>query len=130
MSSISRWVIDMAAAGSSVSRTYRVDLSPDAAIQWSLQAVNGVDRATASQAGPNALTVTRKYIPTWAIVVAVIGALLFLIGLLALLYRETETLTITARDNGDGSTTVYVSGMATDLMVQRLDATFAESLVE
>lgn len=36
-------------------------------------------------------TYIRSYIPTWAIVLAILGALFFLLGLLFLLVRETET---------------------------------------
>ena len=45
--------------------------------------------------GPGSIVVTRRYRPTWTKVVAVLGAPLLLLGLLALLYQEEETLTIT-----------------------------------
>ena len=40
------------------------------------------------------LTYTRKVIPTWAVVLAIIGVLLFLLGLLFLLVKETQTVLI------------------------------------
>ena len=46
-------------------------------------------------AGPHTLILTRRYTPTWAIVVGIIGILFFLIGLLAFFVKQTETLTVT-----------------------------------
>jgi hypothetical protein len=51
----------------------------------------------------NSLHVTRRYVPVWAIVVAIAGAMIFLIGLLALLVRETEVLTVTVYEQDEGS---------------------------
>jgi hypothetical protein len=51
----------------------------------------------------NSFHVTRRYVPVWAIVVAIAGAVIFLIGLLALLVRETEVLTVTVYEQDEGS---------------------------
>jgi Uncharacterised protein family UPF0547 len=74
---------------------------------------------TVSMAGAGSLLLTRRYTPTWAIVVAVLGALFFLLGLLALLVKDTETLTITLLP-ADGGTRVTISGIGTHEMLTRI----------
>jgi hypothetical protein len=54
----------------------------------------------------------------------VVGALLFLLGLLALLVKETETITITATATPGGSR-VNINGTATPDLVARLTAALA-----
>lgn len=61
--------------------------------------------------GPTTFRVTRRYVPTWAIVVAVIGFFCALIGLLALLVRDTEILMIEIQEDPEGSK-VTVTGKA------------------
>lgn len=51
---------------------------------------------------------------------AIVGALLFLIGLLALLVKNTESLTI-ALAEVEGGTRVTISGVATPEMIARLN---------
>ena len=75
-------------------------------------------------AGPGSIVLTRKYIPTWAIIVAVIGVLIFLIGLLALLYRETEVTMVTVTPVQGGSR-VTVSGVGSQEMLTRLTGTMS-----
>jgi hypothetical protein len=70
-------------------------------------------------AGPGSIALIRKYIPTWAIIVAVIGVLIFLVGLLALLYRETEVTMVTVTPVQGGSR-VTVSGVGSQEMFTRL----------
>lgn len=53
--------------------------------------------------GHSMIHVTRRFVPTWAIVVAIIGAVCALLGLLALLYRDTETCAIQLRDVPEGT---------------------------
>ncbi len=84
-----------------------------------MAAVAGDPSDTVNVAGTGSIILTRKYIPTWAIVVAVVGLFLALLGLLALLYKETETLTITITP-ADGGSRVAISGLATPEMGARI----------
>lgn len=90
-------------------------------MQSFVTAAAGTNGYTLNTAGPNALILTRKFLPTWAIVVAIIGAFFFLLGLLFLLVRTTETLTVTLGE-ADGGTRVTISGLATPEMMARLNA--------
>ncbi len=73
-----------------------------------------------TSAGGNTLILTRRYTPTWAIVLAIVGLLLFFVGLLLLLVKETETVTIALTETEVG-TRVSISGVATQSMVARLN---------
>ncbi|MCL2746066.1 MAG: hypothetical protein FWE48_03115 [Coriobacteriia bacterium] len=84
----------------------------------SLSVINGSD---IQLAGENTMIVNRRYIPTWAIVVAVIGFFFFFIGLLVLLYRENETCTIQLRAV-EGGTIVTISGTGDSVVGERLNA--------
>lgn len=104
----------MASQGNSINTTIELNVPKTQAVQTVYAALanqsgNYFDGTTVVMNGDSSLTVTRKYLPTWAIVVAVIGVLLFLIGLLALLFRTTETCTITFMER-DGVTVVTVAG--------------------
>lgn len=94
---------------------------PDVVMQQFVGATAGASGFTVNQAG-NTLILTRKHTPTWAIVLAVLGALLFLVGLLFLLVKETETLTISLAELPEGGTRVSISGQATPDLVGRLNA--------
>ena len=109
----------MPASGQNFNQTIVVAERPDAVSQRIIQSVSGVTGCTVTTAGVGSILISRKYRPTWAIVVAVVGILLFLIGLLALLYTVTETLTITITPDGDG-TRVSVSGIASQEMLARI----------
>ncbi len=74
--------------------------------------------------GGNTLILSRRYIPTWAIVVAAIGAVFLLIGLLFLFVKETETVTVTLAERED-MTRISISGVATRSMIARPDAVLA-----
>lgn len=109
------------AAGTTLYQSMEVRESPDSVMQSYIAAASGVSGYTMNAAGTS-LIFTRKYLPTWAIVVAVLGALLFLIGLLALLVRTTETLTITLAATPTGGTKVSISGLATAEMASKISA--------
>lgn len=113
----------MASRGQPFNQTVIVDSSPEEVVQRALGSTAGTRDYTFNMAGPNSLVITRKFIPQWAIIVAVIGALVFLIGLLALLCKETEVLTLTATEVAEG-TKVTLNGMATAELVARLNAVF------
>ncbi len=59
---------------------------------------------------PSAIILTRKYRPTWVWVVAILGLVFFLIGLLALFYSVNETVTINLRANKK-TTQIDIGGM-------------------
>lgn len=59
----------------------------------------------------NSVHITRRYVPAWAIVAAIVGAVFFLLGGLVLLVRETEVLTITVYEQDEDSYLEF-SGMA------------------
>lgn len=57
----------------------------------------------------NLLLVTRRT-PTWAVILALVGLLLMLLGLLFLLVKTTETVSVLAVDDGSGGCLVTVTG--------------------
>jgi hypothetical protein len=109
------------ATGQSFIQTAIVNEPPDVVIQQVLNAIAGTPDFQFNAAGPNTLVVTRRYTPTWAVVIGVVGLLLFLIGLLAFLVKVTETLTITASATDEG-TRVSVNGVTSAEIVARINA--------
>ena len=94
---------------------------PEAVIQAVTNTAAMCDGYTFQPTGPNSVVLTRKYWPVWVIIVAIIGAFLCLIGLLVLLYKQTETLTVTATEGPDG-TKVDIAGTGSTELVGRLNA--------
>jgi hypothetical protein len=111
----------MAAPGSTLTTTVAVAELPEPVSQALVAAAAGDPGYTVNAAGTGTIILTRRYTPTWAIVVAVVGILFALIGLLALLYKVTETLTITIVPV-DGGSRVSISGLATPEMATRIRA--------
>lgn len=109
----------MAAPGQNFNQTNSVAETPEVVSQTLVAAASNVPQYTVNMAGPGSLVLTRRYTPTWAIVVAVIGILFFLLGLLALLVKDTETLTITLVPS-EGGTRVTISGVGSHEMLTRL----------
>ncbi|WP_133055646.1 hypothetical protein [Mycolicibacter engbaekii] len=114
----------MPSAGQNFNQVALVALSPDDVAQRILSGTAGVPGYTVSMAGPGSIVLTRKYIPTWAIVVAVLGVLFFLIGLLALLYRDTEVTMVTITPV-EGGSRVTASGVGNYEMLTRLTGTMS-----
>jgi hypothetical protein len=110
----------MATPGVPFSQSYTVHQSPEVIGQALFTSATGIRDYSVSSAGTNTLVFTRKYWPTWVIVVAVVGALFFFLGLLILFYRETETLTVSLTGSGVGATTVVVVGTASPELIARL----------
>jgi hypothetical protein len=110
----------MAAKGQPFNQIVVLAEKPDALMQGFVTATAGTSGYTMNTAGSNSLVLTRKYLPTWAIIVAIVGALVMLLGLLALLVRNTESLTI-ALAEVEGGTRVTVTGVATPEMMARLN---------
>jgi rubredoxin len=111
----------MAAPGTPFNAISAVAETPENVSQ-TLVAATAADTAyTVSAAGTGSIILTRRYIPTWAIVVAIVGLFIALLGLLALLYKDTETLTITITPAAGGSR-IAISGVATTEMSARITA--------
>jgi len=108
----------MASPGGVFNHTVVVVEKPEPLMQRFVSATAGTSGYTMNSAGTNSLVLTRKYTPTWAIVVAVIGIIVFLIGLLALLVKNTESLTVTLTEVPEG-TRVNITGVATPDMISR-----------
>jgi hypothetical protein len=109
------------ATGQNILQIATVAERPDVVMQNIVTAAATVHGYQVTSAGGNTLILSRRFTPTWAVIVAVIGILFFLIGLLALLVKETETLTVTLTES-DGKTRVSISGVATSEMGARLNA--------
>jgi hypothetical protein len=116
----------MAAAGGVINQSVLVKQKPELLIQNFVSATAGTSGYTINTAGANSLVLVRKYTPTWAVVVGVLGILLFLIGLLAFLIKETESVTVTLAEGRDG-TRVTISGVATPEMQARLNSVISGS---
>jgi hypothetical protein len=77
-----------------------------------LTGFDGTD-ATVTLSGINNIVITRRYIPTWAVVVGIIGLLFFLLGVFAFLIKETDVLTVALSPEDEGRRTrVAISGVA------------------
>jgi hypothetical protein len=113
----------MAARGEAFLRSATSSFDQDEVMQRFVAGTAGSRDYTVSPAGSGTLILTRRYIPTWAIIVAVLGAIFFLIGLIALFFRETETVTVTIRPTPTGSD-IAVTGTANDSMAGRLNGVF------
>ena len=109
----------MAAPGNPFNSTVAVAEPPESVSQTLVAAVAADPAYTVTSAGTGSIILTRRFIPTWAIVVAIVGLLIALLGLLALLYKDTETLTITITPTAGGSR-VAISGVATLEMSARI----------
>jgi hypothetical protein len=109
------------AAGQSFVKTVTVGGNPDDVMQQIISATASAPGYTVTMGGNHTLILTRKYTPQWAIVVAVIGIFFFLIGLLALLVKETETLTVTVAPV-DGGTRINATGQGTPELISRLES--------
>lgn len=114
----------MAARGVNYNRTVEVPAAPETVIQTLVGGLSGAREYAVSTAGANTLILTRRYMPTWAVVVGILGILLFLVGLLAFIVRETETLTVTVSATGKGSR-VSASGVGSFEMTARLNSVLA-----
>ena len=97
---------------------------PDVLIQQISSAAATSDGYSFQMTGPTSVVLTRKYWPMWLIIVVIVGTFFFLIGLLGLLYKETETLSVAATEEGD-TTTVNISGKGSSELIGRLNAFLA-----
>ncbi len=110
--------------GQDYNARWTVQQRPDVVIQQISSAAATSDGYTFQMTGPTSVVLTRKYWPMWLIIAVIIGTFFFLIGLLGLLYKETETLSVTAGEEGD-ATTVNLSGKGSSELIGRLNAFLA-----
>lgn len=114
----------MASPGNTMSQQRVVSDSLDSVMSRFVSATAGASDYSMNSAGRNTLVLTRQYRPTWAIVLAILGLIFFLIGLLFLLVKNTETLTVTLASEA-GGTRVNVTGRATHEMASRIESVLA-----
>lgn len=119
----------MAERGNDVSIVATVRADPISVAQMlgmSLQSGSGnyFDDTKMAPVGPTTFRITRRYVPQWAIITAVIGALCALAGLLLLLIRNTEILMIDIKPTPTGSQ-VTVTGKGTGEMVMAIQGVMA-----
>jgi hypothetical protein len=82
-----------------------------------MQGIAGLQGHELSSPGLHTLTVTRRYTPTVAIV---FGILLFPIGLLLFLVKETETAVITVETREGGGSRLTIAGAVGPILGTRL----------
>jgi hypothetical protein len=114
--------VAVAAAGVNFNQTAAFGAPPDAVIQALVAGTMGQAEYTTMVVGPGTVVLTRKYRPTWALVVFIVGLVLFLAGLLALLVTNTETLTINVLPVEGGGSRVTVSGVGSLPMLHQVAA--------
>ena len=110
----------MAGRGRGYNHASVVTLSPDQASQAIIASTTGSKGYVVTTAGTGSITMTRRYLPDWAIACTIVGVFFFLIGLLFLLCRQTETLTVTLAPDQRG-TRIVVMGTGSRQMVNRLN---------
>lgn len=94
---------------------------PDHVLQAFLTGFEGTD-VTVTLSGINNIIVTRRYTPTWAVVVGVFGLLFFLLGIFAFFIKETEVLTVVLSPEDEGRhTRVVISGVAGSAVAARVN---------
>lgn len=109
----------MGASGSAWGSSFYVAVPPEEAMRSYAGGLAGVGEFTFTTAG-NTIVITRRYTPTWAIIVGIVGLLFFLIGVLAFFAKDTETLAISFAPSGDGAW-VTISGVASYSIRWRID---------
>jgi hypothetical protein len=109
----------MPLAGQNHTAVLTTALPPDEVIPTLLAGLTGATECTVTLAGPSTVVVTRRYTPTWLLFIGACALFFFLLGLLVLLIKNTETLTITVVKEKRGSR-LTVSGVASRDVLNRL----------
>jgi hypothetical protein len=109
----------MSAAGRGINTAIAVAESQEAVCEALLAGSTGIRGYTVTTAGISSLTLTRRYLPTWALMLAIYGVWLALLSLLALFIKRTETLSVTLLPM-PGGTKVVLAGVASREMIDRL----------
>jgi hypothetical protein len=107
------------ATGQNYMQTVVVPGNPEIVQQNLIAAVMGTKGYTVTSPSPNTLILSRRYTPTWAIVVGIVVGLFTLIGFALLLYKVTETMTA-ALSPVDNGTRISFSGVASSEMIAKL----------
>lgn len=133
----------MASRADALTRRVSSPRSQIEATQRLLAATNGAVGYQTRQAGLGVLAVTRSKAPTWAIAVVGVGLFIVLVGLLmapplallglvvalggglGLLFRQTETLTISVIDNSSGCE-IALTGLATPELRSRVEIALSD----
>jgi hypothetical protein len=112
--------MDQYSAGAPYNQQVFLAEPPELVIQRLVGGTMGVPGYTSMAVPPYTVTFTRKFIPVWALVVAIVGFFPLLgLGLLALLYKKEEHFTIQLSP-AEGGTWVTVSGVVSVQMGARL----------
>jgi Uncharacterised protein family UPF0547 len=107
-----------------VTHTSYVAEKPEAVSQALIASVASLPGYTVTTAGAGTILITRRYTPTWRIVLGIVTSLLFFAGLLLLLSKKTETITVLLAPVV-GGTAVAVSGIGTRELASRIEATLS-----
>ena len=109
----------MASAGSSFHHMIVVDSSVEDASVFLQKYVSGIKGYSVERNTDGSITLRHRFIPNWALLVALVGLFAFLLGLLALFVKDTETGTILFSSDENG-TRVTASGTVSTDMRHRL----------
>lgn len=109
----------VASAGSSFHEAIVVGLSVEEASAFLQKNLSGINGYSIDRKSDGSITLQRRFLPNWALLLALVGLFAFLLGLLALFVRETETGSILFTPNQDG-TRITVSGTVSSDMRQRI----------
>jgi hypothetical protein len=113
----------MAAAGTAYKRSITTRVAPEEATQALVTSATGAPGYTVTVVDYDTVLLTRRYIPTWAIVLGVATLPFLLLGLVAFLIKNTETVTVSVSNTQEG-TDVMASGVASVVMAERLNGVF------
>ena len=115
----------MAKAGSPIHLVV-VASAPTAEVEnFLLKSLSGLPEYKVSSDGFGSILLKRRYMPTWAIIVAIAALVIFFVGLLALLVRDNENATIMFSD-ADSGTRVTVTGTVSEEMRKRLSVCISQ----
>jgi len=115
--------ISMASAGSSFHHTALVSTPLGETTELLITKLSSARGYTVS-ATEGSLLLKRRYVPNWALLVALVGVFVFFLGLLALFVREEESATILLAAHNGGSR-VIITGMVNDEMREKLLSTLS-----
>ncbi len=109
--------------GQPITETITVNEPPDEVIQTLMRSFPGsggfLDSYQVTMPSQNMLVITRKFVPQWAIIGAIVGFLLTLVGGALIFLKTTETVTVTAEREGE-KTEVNIMGTAPPEIAMRL----------
>jgi protein-S-isoprenylcysteine O-methyltransferase Ste14 len=110
----------MAAAGTNYKRSITTRVEPDAATHALVTSATGARGYKVTVVDHDTVLLTRRYVPTWAVVLGVATLIFMLLGLVAFLIKNTETVTVSVSATQEG-TDVMASGVASAEMAERLN---------